>query len=101
MQGSLFFVAYFQGIQEDTLYSLTYMMETVDYSLTVPAGSFEVLNFKGTAISYQDLSEIENPRYLNNFYALGVGKVLKTYFYFHSPVISEKRLIRYHINNEN
>ena len=88
-------------IQEDTLYSLTYMMETVDYSLTVPAGSFEVLNFKGTAISYQDLSEIENPRYLNNFYALGVGKVLKTYFYFHSPVISEKRLIRYHINNEN
>ncbi len=88
-------------IQEDTLYSLTYKMETVDYSLTVPAGSFEVLNFKGTAISYRDLSGIENPRYLNNLYALGVGKVLQTYFYFHSPVISEKRLIRYHINNEN
>jgi len=85
-------------IQEDTLYSLTYKMETVDYALTVPAGTFEVLNFKGTAFSYKDLSGINNPRYLNNLYAPGVGKVLQTYFYFHSPVISEKRLIRYHIN---
>ena len=86
-------------IQEDTLYSLTYKMETVDYSLTVPAGSFEVLNFKGTVFSYKDLSGIDNPRYLNNFYAKGVGKVLQTYFYLSSPKISEKRLIRYHLKN--
>ena len=65
------------------------------------AGLFEVLNFKGTALSYRDLSGIENPRYLNNLYAKGVGKVLQTYFFFHSPVISEKRLIKYHINKEN
>jgi hypothetical protein len=72
-------------------------MDHLDQAFSVPAGTFEVLNFKGTAFSYKDLSGIDNPRYLNNLYAKGVGKVLQTYFYFNSPVISEKRLIRYHV----
>ena len=82
----------------DTLFTLTYKMESVDYSLTVPAGTFEVQNFKGTVFSYMEKPKIENPRYLNNLYAKGVGKVLQSYFYLSSPVISEKRLVRYHIN---
>ena len=73
-------------------------MEAMDHSFSVPAGTFEVLNFKGTLFSYKELSGIDNPRYLNNLYAKGVGKVLQTYFYLQSPRISEKRLVRYHIN---
>ena len=86
-------------INQDTLYILTYKMEEVGHSYSAPAGNFTVLNCKGTVFSYHELSGIDNPRYLNNFYARGVGRVLQTYLFFHSPVISEKRLIRYHVKN--
>ena len=85
-------------IQEDTLYKLTYKMEHVEGTYTVPAGTFEVNNFKGTVVSYKTLSGIDNPRYLNNLYAKGVGKVMQTYFFFNHSLISEKRLIRYHVH---
>lgn len=84
-------------INGDTMYILSYQMDQLVQSVSVPVGTFEVLNFKGTVFSYNDLSGINNPRFLNNLYAKGVGKVLQTYFYLNSPVISEKRLIRYHI----
>ena len=87
-------------IDGGTLYILSYQMDQLGHSFSAPAGTFEVLNFKGTVFSYKDLSGIDNPRYLNNLYAKGVGKVLQTYFFFNSPVISEKRLIRYHVNNK-
>lgn len=86
-------------INGDTMYILSYQMDQWDHSVSVPVGTFDVLNFKGTVFSYKDLSGIDNPRYLNNFYAKGVGKVLQTYFYLSSPKISEKRLIRYHLKN--
>lgn len=85
-------------IEQDTLYTLTYQMAEVDQEFSVPAGTFEVLNFQGTVYSFRKLPGIDNPRYLNNLYAKGVGKVLQTYFFFNSPMISEKRLIRYHIH---
>lgn len=86
-------------INGDTMYILSYQMDQWGHSVSVPVGTFDVLNFKGTVFSYKDLSGIDNPRYLNNFYAKGVGKVLQTYFYLSSPKISEKRLIRYHLKN--
>ena len=37
----------------DTLYTLTYQMEKVSDPVTVPAGEFEVLNFKGPLTTYR------------------------------------------------
>jgi hypothetical protein len=60
-------------------------------------GVFNVLNYKGTVVTTRDLPGISNPRYINNLYASEVGKVLETYFFLNSPRVSEKRLVRYHI----
>ena len=84
-------------LNEDTLYTLTYQMEILSDPINVPAGDFEVLNFKGTVTTPQQIIGVENPRFLNNLYSNNVGKVLQSYFYIHSPIISEKRLVRYNV----
>lgn len=75
-------------------------MEKINNQVDVPVGEFEALNYKGTVITYNPSLNVKNPRYLNNYFADNVGKILETYFYLNSPIISEKRLIRYKINNE-
>lgn len=85
-------------IGQDTLYTLSYQMENMSENITVPAGIFDVLNYKGTVISKEEIPGIQNPRYLNNYYAKNVGKVLESYFYFNSKTYSEKRLIRYKVD---
>lgn len=85
-------------IQEEVLYTLTYMMQHEEIPLSVPAGVFEVKNFKGTVVSEKEIDGIPNPRYLNTLYADGVGNVLRTYFFYSTPNISEKRLLSYHIS---
>ena len=83
--------------QDQLLYTLSFKMEREDVHIGVPAGSFQVINCKGTLISALENESIPNPRYLNNLYADGVGNVLKTYLYLSSPNIIEKRLLRYTI----
>jgi hypothetical protein len=78
----------------DTLYTLTYKMETVHDEVTVPAGNFTVLNYKGTVTMPKELPGIQNPRFINTYYAKGVGKILQTYFFLNDPRINEKRLLR-------
>ncbi|MBA7563039.1 hypothetical protein ES708_04692 [subsurface metagenome] len=84
-------------IGEDTLYTLTYKMEKPDHPITVPCGTYNVLNFRGTVYTPEKIPGIENPRYMNTYFADGTGKVLSTYFYLTRLSISEKRLIRYRI----
>lgn len=84
-------------IQDEVLFTLSYRMENENASASVPAGVFDVVNYKGTVVSEKEMEGIPNPRYINNLYARGVGKVLKSYFYFHSSVISEKRLLSFTI----
>ncbi|MCP4314058.1 MAG: hypothetical protein GY790_22630 [Bacteroidetes bacterium] len=86
-------------MNSDTLYTLSYKMEKEDALCSVPVGDFEVLNFKGTVLSPEGMTNIDYPRYLNTYYAKGVGPVLKTFFFLNSPVITEKRLVRYHVPN--
>lgn len=83
---------------DDTIGSTTYKMMKEESIVSVPAGKFDALNFKGTVVSNNPILGIDNPRYLDNYYVEGVGRILSTYFYFHSPVISERRLIRYNVN---
>lgn len=84
----------------DTLDIQTYRMEKITNLVTVPAGEFSVLNFKGTVVTPLKNPGIQNPRYLNNLYANHVGRVLETYFFLSSPIISEKRLYKYHVLKE-
>ncbi len=84
----------------DTLYTLSYQMEKLSSTVTVPAGEFSVLNFKGTVILTEEFEGIENPRYIDNLYADNVGKVLESNVFYHSTTIWEKRLVRYNIQSE-
>lgn len=86
--------------ENDTLYTLTYQMEKMTNPVTVPAGEFEVLNFKGTVLTHQQFKGTKNPRFLNNLYSNNVGKILQTYFFLSSPNFSEKRLVRYNIKKD-
>lgn len=81
----------------DTIFTCTYKMEKPIYSVTVPAGTFEVLNFKGTLFTYINLQEIQNPKYMNTYYADNVGKISETYLYLNSPMTIERRLLKYYI----
>lgn len=67
--------------------------------ITVPAGTFDVLNFRETIDISEEYRTAENPRYLDTYYGKGVGVVLQNYFYLSDAKnIVEKRLIRYHVN---
>ncbi len=79
----------------DTLYTLTYQMEVMEGEVTVPAGTFETLNYKGTFTMPQEIPGIQNPRYINTLYAKGTGKILETYFFLNDARINEKRLLRH------
>ena len=82
-------------VEGDTLYTLQYRMEKVDGTVSVPAGDFEVLNYRGTVRMPEDRPDIPNPRYMNTYYAKGTGKILETYFFLNDSRINEKRLIRF------
>lgn len=83
----------------DTLYTITYRMAKINNAITVPAGTFYVLNYKGTCFTPLSTPGVKYPRNLNCYYAQGIGNILYTYFYIGSPNIYEKRLLRYKINN--
>lgn len=62
--------------------------------ISVPAGSFECLNWQGVFVSYEDDYEHGN-RFNNNYYSRNVGLVkIKTQFY-RSPNDLEARLISF------
>ncbi len=82
----------------DTIYSLTYKMEEVENPYSVPAGTFNVLNYKGTVFTFvQTMPNVPNPRYTNAYFAENVGKIFESFFYLYSNSEIEKRLLRYHI----
>jgi hypothetical protein len=95
-------IAYFAHINHydsnDTLFVMSHQMERIDNVIAVPAGTYdEVLNYKGTVVTSMNTPGILYPRYLNCYYAKGVGKIIYTYFYIASPNIYEKRLLRYYV----
>jgi hypothetical protein len=83
----------------DTVAELYYQMKVDPSNYTVPAGSFDVLNYQGEVISYM-VPDPEQPAlyYLNNLYARDVGRVLRTGIWLTSGALWEQRLVRYYIN---
>lgn len=86
---------------ENPIYHLFYMMEKPQNKITIPAGEYEVLDFKGTLLCLTDYCnpDITFPRYVHNYYAKDIGIVQKTSFYYHTPYYYEYRLLRYHIQD--
>jgi hypothetical protein len=72
-------------------------MERINNAITVPAGTFEVLNYKGTIVTSMNTPGIKWPRYTNSYYAKGTGKIMETYIYITGRQTYEKRLVRYYV----
>lgn len=79
------------GSENAPLFVVDYKMEECEFQVQVPAGSFDVYNFKGTM---RDLNS-GNVRYLNNYYANNIGLIQETVMYFSSSTYMERRLVRY------
>jgi len=88
---------YIEQYSGDTIYNSIAKMEKVDEPVIVPAGTFSVLNYKRSIYTSQKYAGLGNPRNMNTYYAEKTGIILDTYFYLQDPGISEKRLVRYHI----
>jgi hypothetical protein len=83
---------------EDSIYRTTYKMEYVNEIVSVPAGDFEVLNFRGTVWVYNLNPNIPNPRYVDNYFAPNVGKVYGNSIWTMSNFsYMESRLLRYNV----
>lgn len=97
--------SYIEYFKEDTLYTLSNRMENPDYTVSVPAGTFEVLNRVENINIYKYSGEKKDiiRTYQNNFYAQNTGIILDTYRFLSTPdEFIERRLIRYHVYiNEN
>lgn len=95
------FVDLFNNV--DTVYSVFYMMQKPDNSVTVSAGTFDVLNFNGfLKLFYPSNTGVdivyEN---LKTYYAPGVGRVLISYkWYSNREKKIERRLVRYRADSE-
>ena len=81
-----------------TIYTLTYKMEDAE-SINVPLGTFEAVNCKGTFIvtDQYNIQNLPNPRYMDTYYADGVGKILEQAAYIESLTILERRLVSYSV----
>ncbi len=77
-------------------------MERPNFKVNVPAGSFNVLNYKGTvaqnnSLPTQWINLINSV--LDNYFAPNVGKIQDAYLYVPgiSPIPVERRLLRYRL----
>jgi len=94
----------------DTLYRYTIEPRTgewicIDYrmhdspeQIEVPAGEFDVLDYRG---SFQTNipTPYPLPRFIHNYYSSDVGLVLRNTFLFSSGTTIEERLVRYSVQN--
>ena len=83
----------------DTNYYSYSKMEEVAEKITVPAGTYDVIEYRTTLITFNEdeQDEFNFPKYGHSYYAEGVGLVLKSWCYAHSPETYEHRLVRYHV----
>ena len=85
-------------INGDTLYESWYKMESEPQIVSVPAGTFDVLNYRGTIHTINPNPHVADIRYKDKLYSKNVGQVLDTYFYLGSPDRFERRLKHYFVD---
>ena len=81
----------------DKLLQIDYQMIDHPDPVELVLGEFDVINYQGRLESFKDQPGIENPRYIDKFFAEGLGPVLETYYYYSNPNKFERRLINYNI----
>lgn len=91
------FVTRIQTSLEDTIYISYYKMTNHLIQFSVPAGTFEVINYQGEINYIHTIQGIDNPRYCDNYYAKGIGKVFSSNFFLFQAGHMEKRLVRYQV----
>ena len=83
----------------DTLFEWHQKMDPIVQSITVPAGTFNALDFQTTYFSHMMLAP-PNPRVHHKFMAEDIGIIMESYSYASQKNTHiEKRLINYHIAN--
>jgi hypothetical protein len=83
----------------DTIDRVITKMDDPIETVTVPAGTFATLNAKTTYYMYPDFQQSGAIRVRNKRYAAGVGIVVETLpLYLATSNYTERRLVRYHIN---
>lgn len=86
----------------DTIYTIHLQMQPTPTQVTVPAGTFDVINSNRVFTTYRMSSpDGLNPRDMPNLYSKDIGLVFTTYFYASSLVTNERRLTRYNIGSRN
>lgn len=84
--------------ENDTACKVILMMDNYSHRIETPAGIFTTLNVRETYCMYPNWSFNGNERYINHFYAEGIGIVKETLPLFASdPRYRERRLVRYHL----
>ncbi|MEI7596787.1 MAG: hypothetical protein WCK02_13635 [Bacteroidota bacterium] len=83
----------------DTVYTSTGKMYNSTPQISTPAGLFSVLNFKCEIFMPHPNSNVQNPRFTEDAYAKGIGKVYKSFFFASAPSFIVKKLLRYHVSN--
>lgn len=85
----------------DTIYTIHAQMQPTPAQVTVPAGTFDVINTNRVFTTYTMSSPTGSDRRdMPNLYSKEIGLVFTTYFYASSPVTNERRLTRYKIGNQ-
>lgn len=82
----------------DTLYQSWYTLEKEPSEISVGAGVFPTINFRGSILTFNPNPGVDDIRYKNRLYSHNVGLVLDTYFFLGSPKRFERRLARYHVD---
>ena len=83
----------------DTLYSGIYSMQTEPAEVSVPAGSFDVINCRVKITVFEE--DERKVRYSDNLFAEDVGEVLDSYFYLsQTDRHYEKRLVCYQVASD-
>lgn len=87
----------YQTANNDTVCYITYKMEHVNQPVTVPAGDFEVIRFRGTVQIDKDWIFHEEVVYSNTYYAEDVGVVKETAPYLSGKGGVGRNLVRFHV----
>jgi len=90
--------SFIDATSNDTIYTILVKMEKLDNLITVPVGSFNVLNAKQIVNANPEYTSIVGDRFNKRYYAKNVGLILFSNFYLLDSNIIENRLIRYSIN---
>lgn len=95
---TVFFTHYSIISNGDTIYKLTVKMDDINQRIVVPAGEFTTMNYKATYKMKPSFGPLPI-RIAHMRYAKDVGLVVETLPMFASiPTTTERRLVRYYIN---